>query len=166
MIKIEINQTLSNLFFIDLESINQMILLILLLLQSYFKDNWNTFDFVTVVGSIVDALMVEFAVSINIIIFLTCLIFQGTLRNLKIQNYTKQYDNLDKNPSLTVIFQKGAIIGVSQFSGVFCRRVVLMRRNPESSLKTLPSTKLWCSVHNVGFVAPCLPLMVKKNKVV
>ena len=103
-----------------------MILLILLLLQSYFKDNWNTFDFVTVVGSIVDALMVEFAVSINIIIFLTCLIFQGTLRNLKIQNYTKQYDNLDKNPSLTVIFQKGAIIGVSQFSGVFCRRVVLI----------------------------------------
>ena len=39
---------------------------ILFLLQSYFKDNWNTFDFVTVVGSIVDALMVEFAVSINI----------------------------------------------------------------------------------------------------
>ena len=32
-------------------------------LQSYFKDSWNTFDFVTVVGSIVDALMVEFAVS-------------------------------------------------------------------------------------------------------
>merc|ERR1719411_1029500 len=28
---------------------------------SYFKDYWNTFDFVTVVGSIVDALMVEFA---------------------------------------------------------------------------------------------------------
>merc|ERR1719266_617989 len=28
---------------------------------SYFKDAWNTFDFVTVVGSIVDALMVEFA---------------------------------------------------------------------------------------------------------
>ena len=39
---------------------------ILFLLQSYFKDNWNTFDFVTVVGSIVDALMVEFAVSIFI----------------------------------------------------------------------------------------------------
>ena len=68
MIKIEINKTLSNLFFIDLEIINQMILLILLLLQSYFKDNWNTFDFVTVVGSIVDALMVEFAVSIDIFI--------------------------------------------------------------------------------------------------
>ena len=31
--------------------------------QSYFKDGWNMFDFVTVVGSIVDALMVEFAVS-------------------------------------------------------------------------------------------------------
>merc|ERR1719412_569967 len=28
---------------------------------SYFKDAWNTFDFVTVVGSIIDALMVEFA---------------------------------------------------------------------------------------------------------
>lgn len=33
--------------------------------QSYFKDSWNIFDFVTVVGSIVDALMVEFAVSSN-----------------------------------------------------------------------------------------------------
>ena len=33
-----------------------------ILWQSYFKDSWNTFDFVTVVGSIVDALMVEFAV--------------------------------------------------------------------------------------------------------
>ena len=34
-------------------------------IQSYFRDSWNTFDFITVVGSIVDALMVEFAVSIN-----------------------------------------------------------------------------------------------------
>ena len=83
LIKIEINQTLSNLFFIDLESINQMILLILLLLQSYFKDNWNTFDFVTVVGSIVDALMVEFAVSINIIIFLTCFDISRDLKKSK-----------------------------------------------------------------------------------
>jgi len=33
--------------------------------QSYFKDSWNIFDFVTVVGSIVDALMVEFAVNYN-----------------------------------------------------------------------------------------------------
>ena len=32
--------------------------------QPYFKDPWNTFDFITVVGSIVDALMVEFAVSL------------------------------------------------------------------------------------------------------
>ena len=164
MIKIEINQTLSNLFFIDLESINQMILLILLLLQSYFKDNWNTFDFVTVVGSIVDALMVEFAVSINIIIFLTCLIFQGTLRNLKIKNYTKQYDNLNKNPYRHI--PKGCHYRGESVLWGFCRRVVLIRRNPESSLKTLPSTKLWCSVHDVGFVASCLPLMVKKNKVV
>ena len=38
----------------------------LLNIQSYFKDGWNMFDFVTVVGSIVDALMVEFAVSENI----------------------------------------------------------------------------------------------------
>merc|ERR1719414_1213748 len=29
--------------------------------KSYFKDGWNMFDFITVVGSIVDALMVEFA---------------------------------------------------------------------------------------------------------
>ena len=36
--------------------------------QSYFKDHWNTFDFVTVVGSIVDALMVEFAVSTKYIL--------------------------------------------------------------------------------------------------
>ena len=91
MIKIEINQTLSNLFFIDLESINQMILLILLLLQSYFKDNWNTFDFVTVVGSIVDALMVEFAVSINIIIFLTCF---DISRDLKKSENTKLYKTI------------------------------------------------------------------------
>ncbi len=32
-------------------------------LKSYFNDPWNTFDFVTVVGSIIDALAVEFAVS-------------------------------------------------------------------------------------------------------
>ena len=37
--------------------------------QSYFKDPWNTFDFVTVVGSIVDALMVEFAVSLNLLFY-------------------------------------------------------------------------------------------------
>ena len=88
LIKIEINQTLRNLFFIDLESINQMILLILLLLQSYFKDNWNTFDFVTVVGSIVDALMVEFAVSINII---TCF---DISRDLKKSENTKLYKTI------------------------------------------------------------------------
>ena len=33
------------------------------IVQSYFRESWNLFDFVTVVGSIVDALMVEFAVS-------------------------------------------------------------------------------------------------------
>lgn len=30
--------------------------------QNFFKDAWNTFDFITVVGSIVDALVVEFGV--------------------------------------------------------------------------------------------------------
>jgi hypothetical protein len=40
-------------------------------MQSYFMDPWNTFDFITVVGSIVDALMVEFAVKhLNIIVVL------------------------------------------------------------------------------------------------
>ena len=38
--------------------------------QSYFKDSWNTFDFVTVVGSIVDALMVEFAVYLPLFVAL------------------------------------------------------------------------------------------------
>ena len=30
--------------------------------QNFFKDPWNTFDFITVIGSIVDALVVEFGV--------------------------------------------------------------------------------------------------------
>ena len=29
--------------------------LFLLVFQNYFKDSWNTFDFITVVGSIIDA---------------------------------------------------------------------------------------------------------------
>ena len=33
-------------------------------LKNFFKDPWNTFDFVTVVGSIIDALVVEFGVNI------------------------------------------------------------------------------------------------------
>jgi hypothetical protein len=31
--------------------------------QNFFKDPWNTFDFITVIGSIVDAMVVEFGVS-------------------------------------------------------------------------------------------------------
>lgn len=31
--------------------------------QNYFKDAWNTFDFITVIGSIVDAVITEFTVS-------------------------------------------------------------------------------------------------------
>ena len=42
------------------------ILILYIHIQSYFKDSWNTFDFITVLGSIVDALMVEFAVSIKL----------------------------------------------------------------------------------------------------
>ena len=32
-------------------------------LQNFFKDPWNTFDFITVIGSIIDALVVELGVS-------------------------------------------------------------------------------------------------------
>jgi len=35
----------------------------LLLLQNYFKDSWNVFDFITVVGSIIDVLVTEVKVS-------------------------------------------------------------------------------------------------------
>lgn len=31
--------------------------------QNFFRDPWNTFDFVTVIGSIVDALVIELGVS-------------------------------------------------------------------------------------------------------
>ncbi|ERL87185.1 hypothetical protein D910_04585 [Dendroctonus ponderosae] len=33
---------------------------LLLMMKNFFKDPWNTFDFVTVIGSIVDAMVVEF----------------------------------------------------------------------------------------------------------
>lgn len=33
-------------------------------LQNFFKDPWNTFDFITVIGSIVDAMVIEFGVCI------------------------------------------------------------------------------------------------------
>eukprot|EP00094_Tigriopus_californicus_P003244 TCALIF_03120-PB protein Name:"Similar to cac Voltage-dependent calcium channel type A subunit alpha-1 (Drosophila melanogaster)" AED:0.11 eAED:0.11 QI:85/0.68/0.56/1/0.86/0.86/30/131/2029 len=42
-------------------SLSQCLSQLFIQFQSYFKDSWNIFDFVTVVGSIVDALMVEFA---------------------------------------------------------------------------------------------------------
>ncbi|XP_076325317.1 voltage-dependent calcium channel type A subunit alpha-1-like [Tachypleus tridentatus] len=32
---------------------------ILLMMKNYFQDGWNTFDFITVVGSVIDALVVE-----------------------------------------------------------------------------------------------------------
>lgn len=31
--------------------------------QNFFKDAWNVFDFITVIGSIVDALVLELGVS-------------------------------------------------------------------------------------------------------
>lgn len=33
-------------------------------LQNFFKDPWNIFDFTTVIGSIVDALVLELVVSL------------------------------------------------------------------------------------------------------
>ncbi|XP_046144194.1 voltage-dependent calcium channel type A subunit alpha-1 isoform X10 [Osmia bicornis bicornis] len=33
---------------------------VLLMMKNFFKDAWNTFDFITVIGSIVDALVIEF----------------------------------------------------------------------------------------------------------
>lgn len=32
------------------------------IVQNYFKDAWNTFDFITVIGSIIDAVISEFTV--------------------------------------------------------------------------------------------------------
>lgn len=32
-------------------------------LQNFFKDPWNVFDFITVIGSIIDALVIELGVS-------------------------------------------------------------------------------------------------------
>ena len=34
-----------------------------LAVQNYFKDSWNVFDFITVVGSIIDVLVTEVNVS-------------------------------------------------------------------------------------------------------
>jgi hypothetical protein len=34
---------------------HQFLFFTLILFQNYFKDSWNTFDFITVVGSIIDA---------------------------------------------------------------------------------------------------------------
>ena len=105
---------------------------ILFLLQSYFKDNWNTFDFVTVVGSIVDALMVEFAVSINICVAnirkgfesfstVSSLSFFRLLYALKIAQAHAGYNINIWTKILISIFQKGAIIGVSSYR-VLCRQ--------------------------------------------
>lgn len=40
-----------------------MYITLILHLQNFFKDPWNTFDFITVIGSIIDALIMEFGVS-------------------------------------------------------------------------------------------------------
>jgi hypothetical protein len=60
---IEHRKTMTYLYIINFV---QLYIFITYFSQSYFKDAWNTFDFITVVGSIVDALMVEFAVSITL----------------------------------------------------------------------------------------------------
>lgn len=35
------------------------------IIQNFFKDPWNVFDFITVVGSIIDALVMELGVSVD-----------------------------------------------------------------------------------------------------
>lgn len=43
------------------------------MVQNFFKDPWNIFDFITVIGSIIDALVLELGVSIhNVLNFLKC----------------------------------------------------------------------------------------------
>ncbi len=37
-----------------------------ILFQNYFRDKWNAFDFITVLGSIADVLVTEFRVWIEI----------------------------------------------------------------------------------------------------
>lgn len=37
--------------------------------QNFFKDAWNTFDLITVLGSIVDVLFMEFGVSYVLLTF-------------------------------------------------------------------------------------------------
>jgi len=41
-----------------------------LILQNYFKDSWNVFDFITVVGSIIDVLVTE--IKVSTFIFIRC----------------------------------------------------------------------------------------------
>lgn len=38
------------------------------IIQNFFKDPWNVFDFITVVGSIIDALVMELGVSVDTIL--------------------------------------------------------------------------------------------------
>ena len=38
-------------------------MLIYIHLQNYFRDGWNTFDFITVLGSIADVIITEVGVS-------------------------------------------------------------------------------------------------------
>ncbi|XP_047738439.1 voltage-dependent calcium channel type A subunit alpha-1 [Hyalella azteca] len=49
-----------NSFFTALFTIECMLKISAFGIRNYFKDNWNTFDFICVVGSIIDALVVEF----------------------------------------------------------------------------------------------------------
>jgi hypothetical protein len=35
--------------------------------QNFFKDPWNVFDFITVIGSIIDALVLELGVSYDLV---------------------------------------------------------------------------------------------------
>ncbi|XP_023223978.1 voltage-dependent calcium channel type A subunit alpha-1-like [Centruroides sculpturatus] len=42
---------------------------LLLMMKNFFKDPWNTFDFITVIGSVIDALVMEIGVSTQVNFF-------------------------------------------------------------------------------------------------
>lgn len=51
-----------NIVFTSLFTVESILKIIGFGVKNYFKDSWNTFDFITVIGSIVDAVISEFTV--------------------------------------------------------------------------------------------------------
>ena len=56
--------------------------------QNFFKDSWNTFDFVTVVGSVIDAAVVEFKLATFVNVGFLRLFRAARLIKLLRQGYT------------------------------------------------------------------------------